>query len=207
MTGARTALVLIDPQQWIVDMPWRPVGGDVVVAACARLRAHFADTGSSTVVLVRYVRADGADGGADAAPDRLVPDCAPRAGDHLVTKHGLDAFEDTELHGILRREGVTEVVVAGLSTAHGVASTAETALRLGYGVAVVGDATASVDDAQHREALDRLTALGARTVRVAELLTARPADRPGGARTPQDPSACPARPGCSTESGPGSRSL
>ncbi|CAL9559211.1 hypothetical protein SUDANB176_04608 [Streptomyces sp. enrichment culture] len=197
-TSARTALVLIDLQQWIVDMPWRPVGGDVVAAACARLRAHCTDTGSSTAVLVRYVRADGADGGVDAAPNRLVPGCAPRAGDHLVTKHGLDAFEGTGLHGILRREGVTEVVVAGLSTAHGVASTAETALRLGHDVAVVGDATASVDDAQHHEALDRLTALGARTVRVAELLAARAGNRPDGTRTPQDPSgpspAAPRRP-------------
>jgi nicotinamidase-related amidase len=84
-----------------------------------------------------------------------------------VTKHGLDAFEGTGLDDVLRREQVTEIVVAGLSTAHGVASTAATALRPGYGVVVAEDATAGVDEAQHREALDRLTALGARTARVA----------------------------------------
>jgi nicotinamidase-related amidase len=167
MSHVRTALVLIDLQRWIVDMEWGPVGGDVVVEACGRLRDHF-----STVVLVRHVRADGADGGPDAAPDRLVPGCTPLPGDHLVTKHGLDAFEDTGLDGVLRRERVTEIVVAGLSTAHGVAATAETALRLGYGVVVVEDATASPDEAQHREALDRLTALGARTARVADLTAA-----------------------------------
>ncbi|MFI2505490.1 cysteine hydrolase family protein [Streptomyces sp. NPDC018972] len=104
--------------------------------------------------------------------DRLVPGCAPRPGDHLVTKHGLDAFEDTGLDGVLRRERVTGIVVAGLSTAHGVAATAGTALRLGYGVVVVEDATASPDEARHREALDRLTALGARTARVADLTAA-----------------------------------
>ncbi len=156
-------------------MPWRPIGGDAVVEACGRLRDHFSDSGSSTVVLVRYVRADGADGGTGAAPNQLVPGCEARPGDHLVTKHGLDAFEDTELDGILRREEVTEVVVAGLSTAHGVAATSATALRLGYGVVVVTDATASVDEAQHREALDRLTALGARTAHVADLLAVRAA--------------------------------
>lgn len=164
MSHVRTALVLVDLQRWIVDMAWEPVGGDVVVEACGRLRDHF-----STVVLVRYVRADGADGGPDAVPDRLVPGCAPRPGDHLVTKHGLDAFEGTGLDDVLRRERVTEIVVAGLSTAHGVAATAATALRLGYGVVVAEDATASPDEAQHREALDRLTALGARTARVADL--------------------------------------
>ncbi|MFF4957319.1 cysteine hydrolase family protein [Streptomyces sp. NPDC001222] len=175
MTRARTALVLIDLQRWIVDMPWQPVSGDAVVDACGRLREHFAHTGSSTVVLVRYVRADGADGGIGAAPNQLVPACAPRAGDHLVTKNGLDAFEGTELHDVLRREQVTELVVAGLSTAHGVAATATTAVRLGYDVVVVSDATASVDEAQHREALDRLTALGARTAPVADLLPAQTA--------------------------------
>ncbi|MEU5519208.1 isochorismatase family cysteine hydrolase [Streptomyces sp. NPDC047860] len=175
MTHARTALVLIDLQRWIVDMPWRPVGGDTVVEACGRLRDHFTDQDASTVVLVRYVRADGADGGVSAAPNQLVPGCAPRAGDHLVTKNGLDAFEGTELADVLRREQVTEVVIAGLSTAHGVASTTATALRLGYDVVVAEDATASVDEAQHREAVDRLTALGARTARVADLTAARAA--------------------------------
>ncbi|MFI1418392.1 cysteine hydrolase family protein [Streptomyces sp. NPDC020731] len=163
MSDARTALVLVDLQRWIVDMAWGPVGGEVVVEACGRLRDHF-----STVVLVRYVRA----GGPDAAPDQLVPGCTPRPGDHLVTKHGLDAFEDTGLDDVLHRERVTEVVVAGLSTAHGVAATAGTALRPGYGVVVVEDATASPDEAQHRAALDRLTALGARTARVADLTAA-----------------------------------
>jgi nicotinamidase-related amidase len=173
MTRARTALVLVDLQRWIVDMPWQPLGGDVVADACTRLREHFANTGSSPVVFVRYVREDGSDGGISAAPNQLISGFEPRTGEHLVTKHGLDAFEGTDLHDRLRGEGVTEVVVAGLSTAHGVASTAATALRLGYGVVVVSDATASVDEAQHREALDRLTALGAGTTVVADLVTAK----------------------------------
>ncbi|MFI0235774.1 cysteine hydrolase family protein [Streptomyces sp. NPDC016845] len=171
MTRARTALVLIDLQRWIVDRPWQPVSGATVTDACGRLREHFASADSSTVVLVRYVRADGADGGLGAAPNHLVPALAPRAGEHVVTKHGLDAFDDTDLGDHLRRAGVTRIVLAGLSTAHGVASTATTALRLGYEVVVVSDATASESDAQHRETLDRLTGLGARTGPVASLVT------------------------------------
>ncbi|MFF5155179.1 hypothetical protein ACFY3N_02710 [Streptomyces sp. NPDC000348] len=31
MSHARTVLVLIDPERWIGDTPWEPVGGDVVV--------------------------------------------------------------------------------------------------------------------------------------------------------------------------------
>ncbi|MFF6811963.1 hypothetical protein ACFZAG_19015 [Streptomyces sp. NPDC012403] len=40
------------------------------------------------------------------------------------------------------------------------------------GEVVVEDVTASPDEARHREALDRLTALGARTARVADLTAA-----------------------------------
>ncbi|MFH9944546.1 cysteine hydrolase family protein [Streptomyces murinus] len=173
MTRAHRALVLIDLQRWIVDMPWQPIDGAAVTEACGRLREQFADSGSSAVVLVRYVRADGSDGGIGAAPNQLVPGLEPRAGEHLVTKHGLDAFEGTDLHERLRGEGVTEVVIAGLSTGHGVAATASTAVGLGYSVVVVSDATASVDEAQHRGALDRLTALGARTGLVADFVAAK----------------------------------
>ncbi|MFR9799146.1 cysteine hydrolase family protein [Streptomyces sp. MS06] len=176
MARERTALLLIDLQRWIVDMPWQPIDGDAVADACGRLREHLAGTGAVETVLVRYVRADGADGGTGAAPNRLVPACAPRTGDRLVTKNGLDAFEDTGLDGVLRGAGVTEVVVAGLSTAHGVAATATTAVRLGYRVVVVSDATASVDEAQHLRALDELSALGVRTARVADLAAPRAAD-------------------------------
>ncbi|MFD7702506.1 cysteine hydrolase family protein [Streptomyces caelestis] len=163
MGHVRTALVLVGLQRRIVGTEGEPVGGEAGAEACGRLRDRF-----PTVVLVRHVRADGTDGGPEAAPSRLVPGCMPRPGDHLVTKHGLDAFEDTEPDDVLRRERVTGVVVAGLSTAHGVAATAATALRLGHGVVVAEDATASPDEAQHREALDRPTALGARTARVAD---------------------------------------
>ncbi|GAA0656087.1 hydrolase [Streptomyces thermocarboxydovorans] len=172
MAGTRTALVLIDLQRWIVGMPWEPIGGPAVVEACGRLREHFTGHDSSVVVLVRHMSADGADGGVTAPRNQLVPGCEPRTGDHLVTKHSLDAFEGTELHALLRGENVTELVLAGLSTAHGVAATAAGALRLGYRVTVAEDATASVDEAQYREALDRLTALGARTARVADLVNA-----------------------------------
>lgn len=154
-------------------MPWQPIDGTAVVEACGRLREHFTADADSVVVLVRHVSADGGDGGADAPRNQLVPQCAPRAGDHLVTKTALDAFEGTGLHETLRDEGVTDLVLAGLSTAHGVAATATTALRLGYGTTITTDATASVDEPQYRAALTRLTGLGAHTTRVADLVATR----------------------------------
>ncbi|GAA4947260.1 hypothetical protein GCM10023238_12010 [Streptomyces heliomycini] len=140
MSHVRTALVLVELQRWIVDMEWEPVGGGVV-EACGRPRDRF-----STVIPVRYVRADGADGGRTPPPTGRTP----RPGRHLVTERGLDAFEDTEPDDVPRREGVTEAVAAGPSTAHGDAAPAATALRPGYGVVVAEDATASPDEARHR---------------------------------------------------------
>ncbi|MFJ5925410.1 cysteine hydrolase family protein [Kitasatospora sp. NPDC092948] len=163
MSGARTALVLIDLQHWIVGMPWAPTGGSAVVAACAALRESFAAADPESVVLVRYLRADGRDGGAGAPANQLVPALAPRPGEHLVTKHGLDAFEGTDLHARLQGLGVTRVVVAGLSTAHGVAATAARAVALGYETVVAEDATASQSAAEHRHALARLAGLGVLT--------------------------------------------
>ncbi|MFE4955643.1 cysteine hydrolase family protein [Streptomyces sp. NPDC056653] len=165
--------VLIDLQQWIVDMQWEPVTGGVVADACVALRDRFAHAGSPAVILVRYVRADGADGGVDAAPNRLVPGLEPHAGDRLVTKNGLDAFEGTGLDDHLRGSGVTKLVLAGLSTAHGVAATASTTKARGYEVAVAADATASRCQAEHHTALEQLAALGVRIGRVEELLPER----------------------------------
>ncbi|MBP0458775.1 cysteine hydrolase family protein [Streptomyces montanisoli] len=169
MTSAHTALVLIDLQQWIVDMPWQPAGGREVVDSCARLRDRFERAGSP-VVLVRYLRADGADGGAQAPANLLVPGIAPRDGDLLVTKNGLDAFEGTDLDERLRARQVTGIVLAGLSTAHGVAATAAAAVASGYEVTVVTDATASVSEAEHDAALHGLAGLGARTCRAQDVL-------------------------------------
>lgn len=164
-----TALILVDLQNWIVGMSWAPRTGDDVVEACLRLRTDFATAGAP-VVHVRYLREDGQDGGADAPGNQFVPDLAPAPGEHLVTKHGLDAFQGTDLAARLTALGVTSVLVAGLSTAHGVASTAATALASQYRVVVASDATASVTTHEHSAALDRLRRAGANVTAVAQIL-------------------------------------
>jgi nicotinamidase-related amidase len=163
---SRTALILIDLQHWILEMhAWQPRPASAVVDACARLRAGFAP-----VVHVRYLRADGADGGPDAPANQLHERCAPGPDDLLVTKHGLDAFEGTGLAARLAASGVTGVVLAGLSTAHGVAATARTALASGLAVTVVSDATATVTAAEQDAVLGELARAGAAVRTVDEVL-------------------------------------
>ncbi|MDN5932343.1 MAG: cysteine hydrolase [Pseudonocardia sp.] len=166
-------LVLVDLQRWIVDMALAPITGSQVAAASERLRAAFTAAGAP-VVLVRYLRGDGADGGAAAAPNLFVPQVAPRAHDHVVTKHGLDAFEATDLAGHLQGIGADTVVVAGIATEHGVGATIEGAIKAGFDVVVVADATAGGSAERHTVALARAVEAGARACFVDEVLAPTP---------------------------------
>jgi nicotinamidase-related amidase len=166
-------LVLVDLQRWIVDMALAPITGSQVAAASERLRAAFTAAGAP-VVLVRYLRVDGADGGAAAARNLFVPQVAPRAHDHVVTKHGLDAFEATDLAGHLQGIGADTVVVAGIATEHGVEATIDGAIKAGFDVVVVADATAGGSAERHTAALARAVEAGATPCFVDEVLAPSP---------------------------------
>jgi nicotinamidase/pyrazinamidase len=88
---------------------------------------------------------------------------------HVVSKgtrseaRGDSAFENTDLAQLLREEGCRRVFVGGLATDYGVRSTARDALRAGFEVVVLEDATRAVnrrpDDGVH--ALAELVRRGA----------------------------------------------
>jgi nicotinamidase-related amidase len=146
-----TALILVDLQHRIVDLPVAPRTGQEVVTAAARLRDAFVAAGAP-VVLVRVVRADGSDGGDAADGNKFVPAIAPVADEHVITKHTLSAFPATDLHEHLSARSVKRVVVAGIATEKGVQSTAVDAADLGYQVVVVEDATSGLDTESHTTA-------------------------------------------------------
>jgi nicotinamidase/pyrazinamidase len=74
-----------------------------------------------------------------------------------------EAIAPTGLEVLLRSSGVRRVVVVGLATEHCVAQTARDALRLGYGVTVLRDATRPIDErpGDGQRALADLEAAGA----------------------------------------------
>ena len=51
-----------------------------------------------------------------------------------------DAFNKTELEGVLKQKGVTELVICGMHTEFCVDTTSRRALALGYPVVLVSDA-------------------------------------------------------------------
>lgn len=164
----RTALVVIDLQNGIVGRPTQPYAAHEVVARTARLAEAFRAHGLP-VVLVRVATAPD---GADAAHGRtevqrpqgalpegysdIVPELAGHAGDLVVTKRNWGAFFGTELDVILRRRGVTQVVLAGIATSIGVESTARQAHELNYNVTLAIDAMSDLTPDGHAGSVARI---------------------------------------------------
>ncbi|MFE6134132.1 hydrolase [Streptomyces sp. NPDC056437] len=161
-----TALVVIDLQQGIVGRPVAPHSGADVVARAARLADAFRAQ-RSPVVLVRVSfaadEADALPGRTDAGPrgampegwDVIVEELA--GGSHIpVTKHNWGAFHGTDLDVQLRRRGVRQIVLAGISTSIGVETTARAAYEHGYHVTLATDAMSDTDADAHRNSVERI---------------------------------------------------
>lgn len=155
----RTALVVIDLQSGIVGLPTaHPADG--VVARSARLAAGFRKAGLP-VVLVNVTGV--APGRTDAGPatvtslpaewTELVPELDRQPADITVSKRQWGAFYGTGLDMELRRRGVTQIVLCGISTSIGVESTARDAYEHGYHVTVATDAVTDTDLAAHERAV------------------------------------------------------
>jgi nicotinamidase-related amidase len=157
---AKAALIVIDMQKGIVALPTaHPIAGviDNVVALCRAFRAR-----NLPVVLVNV--AGRAPGRVEATlnftppPDwaELIPELERQPGDETVTKMNVGAFYGTGLERILRRRGVTQVVMAGVATSLGVESTARQAFDHGYNVVLATDAMTDLDPEMHRNAVEKV---------------------------------------------------
>lgn len=155
------ALVVIDLQKGIVSVPLAHPAGDIVARA-SRL-AHAFREQHQPVVLVNV--SGRAPGRTDAGPPKLslpadwselVPELHRQPSDHLVTKQRVGAFIGTSLDQYLRQRGVTQIVLAGISTSVGVESTGHSAYDLGYNVAFVVDAMTDLNAEAHRHSVERV---------------------------------------------------
>lgn len=167
----RAAVVVIDLQNSQLGRNLGPHSVDTVVSNANRLiragRAHDA--------LIVYAVSSHLPSGGDAlsvvaddrpaAPhrrpegwDRLLDGVdAPRAEtDPVTTKRGWDAFYGSSLELQLRRHGVTEVVLTGISTNFGVEGTARAAIDRGFRVIFAEDAMTSANAELHEFAVTRI---------------------------------------------------
>jgi ureidoacrylate peracid hydrolase len=80
-------------------------------------------------------------------------DVRPVEGEPIVTKHRFDAFLNTDLHTILRANGIRTVVNTGIATNVCVETTTRTAFLNDYHVVVPGDACATFSQEEHEGSL------------------------------------------------------
>ena len=169
-----TALVVIDIQKGVVGLPSvHPMAG--VVANCVSLAKAFRKA-NRPVVLVNVAGAPAgrADKKFSMNPppgwDELVPELDRQPSDILVTKYTPGAFHGTGLDLQLRRRGVTEIVLCGVSTSSGVESTARAAYEHGYTVAVAIDAVTDMVRELHDNSVERIFPKLAETGTTADVL-------------------------------------
>jgi nicotinamidase-related amidase len=197
----RTALVLIDPQNWTLGMGLAPHSAAAVVENGSRLGRAFGAAG-----FIIWTRAAFSDGYADmlhapvdmtlrvpqgGLPDEalaFVPLLEP-APDLVITKRQWSAFYGTELDLQLRRRGIETVVIAGVMTNFGVESTARDAWQHNYAVVVAEDACSSIDPEMHDFAVASILPRVARVRATREIIEAL--SRSSAAPAPLRPSPAP----------------
>jgi nicotinamidase-related amidase len=157
----KTALVVIDLQKGLIPQPMDPRIA-AMVAKAAALTAAFRANGAPVVLVnvagaprVRTERPRRVPVLADGWTD-LIPELDRQPGDHVVTKHSPGAFTATGLEAHLRSLGVTEVVLAGVSTSNGVEVTGRQAYELGFNTAYATDAMTDPDAEAHAWSLTRI---------------------------------------------------
>lgn len=157
----KTALIVIDLQKGIVALPTVHPTSEVVKHA-SQLADAFRRHGMPVVL----VNVDGgAPGRTDQAPRMrdfpagwtdLVPELNQQPTDHTVTKRTWGAFTRTGLDEYLKNLGVTQVVIAGVSTSAGVESTARQAHEHGFHVTLAIDAMTDMSPASHVNSITRI---------------------------------------------------
>ncbi len=94
---------------------------------------------------------------ADGDPDREVhPAIAPAPGDAVVTKRRVSAFAGSDLDVLLRAQGSTHLVLAGIATSGVVLSTLRQAADLDYQLTVLADGCLDADPEVHRVLLEKV---------------------------------------------------
>jgi len=141
---ARTALLVIDMQRGF-DAPGRPALSSNPDAPALRLLGAWRDKGGAVVI----VRHDSVEPDSVLAPthpgNALREGFAPQPGDALVVKSVNSAFIGTDLDLRLRRLGVEQLVVMGMSTDQCVSTTVRMGANIGYRMIVAADACAAFD--------------------------------------------------------------
>lgn len=173
---ACSALLLIDLQNAIINLPLVPYDGRAILGTCMELAARFRRAGAPVFLVQAELGGDPAlalnqpadepmaarNGNQPEGFDALA-DGLQQPGDLIVTKRQWGAFYGTDLDLQLGRRRISTLVIAGIATNFGVESTVRQAWERNYAVVVPEDAMGSFTPELHELAI---TAIFPRIARV-----------------------------------------
>ncbi len=90
----------------------------------------------------------------------IVPEVAPVAGEVIIDKPGKGAFYATNLDLVLRTNGITHIILTGITTDVCVHTTMREANDRGYECVILSDCTGATDPSNHSAALHMVTMQG-----------------------------------------------
>ncbi len=185
-----TALLMIDMQNGFLNeqSPCCIAGARATVPACSAVIRHCREQGVPVFFITRRYRADGSDvehtrfarwlrGGKPLSPGcaaEISADAPAEFGaserDYHIVKPRYSAFFQTELDLLLRRLGVTTVLLAGTTTPNCIRTTCYDAISLDYHVVVLTDCTSSDTEAIQQSNLRDMERVGAQLITARELI-------------------------------------
>jgi len=95
-----------------------------------------------------------------SAGHAIIPELAPEPGEVVIDKPGKGSFYATDLETILRAQGITHLVIIGVTTEVCVQTTAREANDRGFDCLILGDCTGSYFPHFHESALAMFSAQG-----------------------------------------------
>jgi nicotinamidase-related amidase len=143
MTAA--ALVLIDIQQGFSDPYWGTRNNPDFEQHVTELLAHWRKRGLPVYHVQHLSKEEKSPLRPDRAGVAFMPYALPLPHEPVIQKHVNSAFIGTNLEEILRKEKLTTLVLAGLTTDHCVSTSTRMAGNLGFKAFVPSDATATFD--------------------------------------------------------------
>ena len=172
----KTALILIDLQKGIVNLPLAGSVQDVLKKSAELIRAFRSKNLPIVIVRVNPLRAqwtlsrmdepsvpknDDEIAQAEAIMDLagffdITPEVMTTPEDIFITKTTWGAFYNTKLQSELLRLNITGIVMAGIATSVGVEGTARQASELGYNISFATDAMTDFHPSAHEHSIQRI---------------------------------------------------
>lgn len=162
-----TALVLIDLQKGILQLPLQPYSSDEIVARSLKFTEKCRDAGV-TICLVHVTwnpdMKDVLNSKVDvsmkhaALPEdwAVFTEGLQQPSDLVITKRQWGAFYGTDLDLQLRRRGIKTVILGGVATNLGVESTARDTWEHGYDLVIVEDLCSSFETMMHEFSFQKI---------------------------------------------------